>query len=236
MNVIVEFTWTTKTPLRVHTGLARSGGVDRAVRERNDSPVLPGEAVKAAIREAAERILRWQGKYKMKEEEARSIPMHPLLLRIFAPHSASSDGAMSSARYFFRSSIATKESIIDKMEVTSTAINEETGTSKDNMLRSIEIWRPGIQFDLEIEGVNGDWSVGRLDHKDLCLLLMAIAATDAIGGGWGIGCGELALSDLKYRVELASGGSYTSVETSDLGSLQRAIEAIESDVAPEELA
>ena len=229
MNLTIRFTWTTKTPLRIHTGMARAGGVDRMVRMTGNKPVLPGEAVKATIREAAERILRWQKMNTLKESDKSSIPEHPALRRIFAPHAGSS----SPARYFFRGSVASNGSgdpPIRKMEVTSTAIEKNTGVADDSMLRSIELWRPEIKFDIVVEGINGDWEAGKPDYADLNLLLMSITAADAIGGGWGVGCGELSISDLKYQV---SSKAWAKVEFSDVVAFQASMEAIGKNPAPE---
>jgi CRISPR/Cas system CSM-associated protein Csm3 (group 7 of RAMP superfamily) len=232
MNLTIKFTWTTKTPLRIHTGMARAGSVDRTVRERDGKPVLPGEAVKASIREAAERILRWQKNSLSAEKNDASIPTHPVLQRLFAPNSVSSCAKASSARYYFRSSVAASDvQQNDRMEITSTAINDETGTSAHNMLRSVELWRPGIKFDIEIEGTSGDWSDGSPDRIDLSLLFMAIAAVDSIGGGWGIGCGELSLSDLKYRFDGSAEVPITKDCFFELKYLEKLIAAIETESA-----
>lgn len=229
MNLTVSFTWTTKTPLRIHTGMARAGGVDRMVRTRDGKPVLPGEAVKAAIREAAERILRWQKKNTAEESDKSSLPEHPALKRLFAPHA----GGSPQARYFFRGSEAITgagDHPVGKMEVTSTAIEDKTGVADDSKLRSIELWRPGIKFKIEVEGINGDWVDGKPDFADLKLLLMSVAAVDAIGGGWGVGCGELIISDLKYEVSVEPD---VRVEFSDSEAFQSILDAIEQNPAPE---
>jgi len=236
MNVTISFTWTTKTPLRIHTGLARAGSVDRAVRARDGRPVLPGEAVKASIREAAERILRWQGKNTVLEKKDSSIPTHPALFRLFAPHSAGANSPSSSARYFYRSALASKvpdDLQNGRMEITSTAIDDERGTSEDNMLRSFELWRPGIQFGVTIKGTGGDWSESKPDRNDLSLLLMSIAAVDVIGGGWGIGCGELSISNLKYQIHGPVTESEVNAVFPDSPYVKAVIDAIESDVAAE---
>ena len=233
MILTIKFTWTTRTPLRIHTGMARAGSVDRTVRARDRKPVLPGEAVKASIREAAERILRWQSKSTLAEKRDTSIPTHPALQRLFAPESVKGNYSAhaSPARYYFRSCVASYVPSNDRMEITSTAINDETGTAQDNMLRTIELWRPGIVFDNVIETTGGDWRDGKPDRLDLSLLLMAITAVDAIGGGWGVGCGELGLSGLNYQVSWLPGQAIYA-GFSKLAEVQSVFDAIQADTVP----
>jgi CRISPR/Cas system CSM-associated protein Csm3 (group 7 of RAMP superfamily) len=163
-------------------------------------PELPGEAVKAVIREAAERILRW-GKKNTKpghQEPGRSTPTHSALARLFAPQWTEQDADRSPARYFFRGATgkpATRPgtaNCMELMEITSTRIDLASGTAAHNSLRTIEVWKPDIDFDLVVTGESGDWTAGR-DRTDLHLLLMAILCADSIGGGWGSGRGGLAL-------------------------------------------
>jgi hypothetical protein len=73
--------------------------------------------------------------------------------------------------------------------------------ARESTLRSFELWRKGIEFEVEITATGGDWAVGTRDREDLWLLLMAIMAVDSIGGAWGIGRGELELADLKVSDE-----------------------------------
>lgn len=232
MILTINFKWTTKTSLRIHTGLARAGSVDRMVRERGGKPVLPGEAVKGSIREAAERILRWHNNPVLPERtENTSIPTHPVLRRLFAPQAVNRSAEASAARYYFRSCIASVVPTSARMEITSTAINDESGTAEDNMLRSIELWRRGIEFDLVIEGMGGDWGDGKPDRKDLSFLLMAVATVDAIGGGWGIGCGELSLSELTYRLAPPPADQYLNESSLDLASVPSMIGSLDVDTA-----
>jgi hypothetical protein len=87
------------------------------------------------------------------------------------------------------------------MEVASTSIVLESGTAKTNSLRSVEVWKPGIIFELDIEGAGGDWRSGTEDWKDLGLLLLAITSADSIGGEWRIGRGEIGVGNLQYQVD-----------------------------------
>jgi CRISPR/Cas system CSM-associated protein Csm3 (group 7 of RAMP superfamily) len=202
----ITFTWQTTSPLSIHTGAARAGGVDRAVRMRraiNESigvnqgrPELPGEAIKAAIREAAERILRWrQVPFASEETDARSIPRHPALARLFAPQWTAT---RSTARYWFHSSLATEHT---PFETTSTSIDPQTGIALESTLRSVELWNFPIDFKVEIDALGGDWSPRNPDREDLFLLLMAITAVDSIGGAWGTGRGEVKLTSLTVSGE-----------------------------------
>ena len=203
MKCTITFSWETTSPLSVHTGLAQAGGVDRTVRKRKGLPELPGEAVKAAIREAAERILRWRSKNKELEQPGRSIPTHQALMRLFAPQWAQAGGNGPMALYLFRGSIGNAvvpQNSMEPMEITSTSINLNTGTAASSSLRTVEVWRRGIRFDSQIDGVNGDWSVGKRDRIDLHLLLMAILCADSIGGGWGVGRGELAVRSIACKI------------------------------------
>jgi hypothetical protein len=158
---------------------------------RDGKPELRGEAIKAALREASERILRWRNFRFAEEKSDRSVPDHPAVARLFAPQWASTP---SPARYWFHSSLAETGT---RFETTSTSIDYKTGVAQESTLRSFEFWREGIEFKVEITAAGGDWTVGTRDREDLWLLLMAIMAVDCIGGAWGTGRGELKLADLK---------------------------------------
>jgi CRISPR/Cas system CSM-associated protein Csm3 (group 7 of RAMP superfamily) len=162
---------------------------------RDGKPELRGEAIKAAIREAAERILRWRKFEFAKEESARSVPDHPAVARLFAPQWARTP---SPARYWFHSSVAESGT---PFETTSTSIDSQSGVAQEATLRSFELWREGIEFKVEITATGSDWTVGTKDREDLWLLLMAVMAVDSIGGAWGTGRGELELVDLKVSDE-----------------------------------
>ncbi len=207
MTLLVRFTWITTTPLAIHSGLARAGGTDRAVRASGNAgalcPELPGEAVKGAIREAAERILRWRGKNSESEKPDRSVPTHPALNRLFAPDWT----AGSSARYFF-SGVETSQG--STVSLSATKIDQDTGTAAHNTLRMIEVWNGEIRFEVTVRAEHGDWKPGGSDHRDLCLLLMAIASVETIGSGWGVGWGGLKIHDLKYTS--GSGGETQTME------------------------
>lgn len=206
MTLTISFTWETTTPMGIHTGLARAGGVDQVVRARKTVdgillPEIPGEAVKAVIREAAERILRWQGINKEADDPDRSIPKLPVLARLFARQWVPKEKDRSDALYFFRGTRGDLATEHEKMEQAGTKIDPLTGTAAHNTLRTVEAWKPKTEFQVQIRGENGNWSSGTQDHKDLCLLLMAIVCVDSVGGGWGIGRGGVKIKDLRCIIK-----------------------------------
>ena len=208
MSVSIEFTWKTTTSLGIHTGLARAGSVDRAVRTRKNGagrelPEIPGEAVKAVIREAAERMLRWQKENQDKEEPDRSVPTHPTLARLFAPQWVLPPANETNTSYLYRGATVDVSTGPEptRMEQSATSINPATGAAANNTLRTIEVWKKGIRFKVNIRAEGGDWSDGSTDRKDLFFLLKAIACADTIGGGWGIGRGGIQLEDLTCKID-----------------------------------
>ncbi len=179
-EVTIEFNWKIRGPLHVGTGLSRIGDADRLIRlSADDSPYIPGEAVKGAVRGAAERLARWLGAdVKAGESDADSTPKHPMLRRLFSPH----------AEALYRFSPAVLRSPSTKpVALPSTAIDHETGTALDHTLRLVESLRGGAVFRARVmyRGVTPP------ERQDCIFLMAAITATDAIGGKKGIGWGQV---------------------------------------------
>jgi len=196
-QIRITFSWKTTTALALRTGHA-SGGLDAMVRVRNGKPEIPGEAVKGAIREAAERLLRWQGKLSGREKDSSPWPPpSEQLRRIFASDLAQHEGR---PRVFYKFNAATG-STVRRLSVSSTAIETSTGVARDETLRLLEYWSLGIDFNLSVDGRNGEWETGTRDYNDLLLLLAAIVSVTAVGGDQGTGNGQVSIPELAVAVD-----------------------------------
>ena len=192
-SICIQFDWMTTTKLAVRAGFAGSE-VDGFVRQRGGNPELPGEAVKGSIREAAERLMRWQGLAQDNEGDEPWIPhVGTRMQRIFACEHTSNTLAPK-AFYKFNGATGTAAR---KLRFSSTAIETSTGVAKDNTLRTLEYWAPGILFPMTIMGQGGNWRPGEADYGDLLFLLSAILSVEGIGGDQGTGNGCVSVGALK---------------------------------------
>jgi CRISPR/Cas system CSM-associated protein Csm3 (group 7 of RAMP superfamily) len=190
MNRIdLKFSWTFSGPLHVGTGMSRIGGADRLIRLSGDTPYIPGEAVKGAVRGAAERLAHWLTPPDAPAEAPRrdtdSTPRHPVLRRIFAPASAWSGAA------YYRFNPAKLSLETETIELASTAINHDTGAALRHTLRLVQAVSAGACFKGAITAYAEDWSTPEC-QADLMFLCAALAATDAVGGKKGAGYGQVA--------------------------------------------
>lgn len=197
----ITFSWKTTTSLAIRTGHA-GWAVDAVVRGRNGAPEIPGEAVKGAIREAAERLLRWSGRLTVREEGSPWFPPTPQLRRIFACDLAHSPGKPHPL-YKFNSAVGKprEAQLTDKMNVSSTAIRTGIGVAQDETLRSFEYWKEGIHFTVSVAGWNGEWSQGKQDFDDLLFLLAAITSVTSVGGNQGTGSGQVSIDEFAVDVD-----------------------------------
>lgn len=198
----ITFSWMTTTSLAIRTGHA-AWAVDAVVRARDGNPEIPGEAVKGAIREAAERLLRWYGKLTVREEGSPWFPPTPQLRRIFACDLAGPPGTPH-ALYKFNNAVwqpGEDRQTVHKMNVSSTAIRIGAEIAEDETLRSLEYWKKGIHFALSVEGWNGEWSEGTRDFDDLLFLLAAIVSVTAVGGNQGTGSGQVSIDEFAVDVD-----------------------------------
>jgi len=188
-SLSINCTWALRAPLHVGTGLSRGGYIDRLIRvDSNKAPFLPGDAIKGAIRMSAERLLRWLVPDAPMEDDDKSLPTNPVLRRIFQ----SSDNGVY---YRFPPARRVGEHADESVSTySSTAIEKESRTARNDTLRTTEISSRLDKFQLEFYAEGGDWSVpGSRDWNDALFLCAAIAATEAIGGKRGIGLGALIL-------------------------------------------
>src|SRR5208283_2033725 len=77
--------WRVPGSLHIGTGLSRNGVADRIIRidPSTRRPMVPGDAVKGAVRGLAERTVRWLAPATKPEGNDDSIPKHPALRRLF---------------------------------------------------------------------------------------------------------------------------------------------------------
>lgn len=206
MNIELKVAWSFNGPLHVGTGLSRPGVADRTFRvDAEGRPYIPGDAVKGAIRGAAERITRWLIEGVEDEAEDHSTPKHPALRRLFLPPRQGSG--------FYRFFPAIYRDGGSPASISTTAINRETGIAKDETLRTIENWSGGSRFEVTIRGLGGDWeSVGSEDYKDLPLLTAAIVSADFVGGGKATGHGACQVQPLPGGVAIAELCSEAAME------------------------
>ena len=181
--------WTVPTPLHLGTGLSHAGVADRTIRrDAAGLPIIPGDAVKGAIRSLAERAVRWLGPDTRPESEDDSRPTHPALRRIFSP-------AHYAPQYRFPAAVHQHGGQL--CSLASTAIDLGSGVAKNETLRVTESWSAGATFAVRIAGRGGAWHrPDSPDYLDLVLLLTALVSLDAIGGRKGTGQGSLQISAL----------------------------------------
>jgi len=183
--------WRVSGSLHIGTGLSRNGVADRIIRigPSTGRPMVPGDAVKGAIRGLAERTVRWLAPTTEPEGRDDSVPKHPALRRLFRVQSGE-------ALYRFFPAIHIKGG--KPVSVAGTSINPETGVARDETLRVLQSWSGGSTFRLRIEGRGGEWlDSNSRDYLDLILLLAALVSTDGIGGHKGTGQGAVTIEDLQ---------------------------------------
>ena len=77
-EIRVAWTWNSTSPLHVGSGLSRPGVADNLVqRDHEGNPIIPGEAVKGALRMAAEQVAAWLGEpqdYSPRRNTKRTSP------------------------------------------------------------------------------------------------------------------------------------------------------------------
>lgn len=197
MDIEMKAVWAFDGPLHMGTGLSQAGVADRIVRfDTNGKAHIPGDAVKGAIRGAAERIVRWLVPVAKDEVDAHSIPRHPVLRRLFLEPQP--------GRAFYRFYPATYWNGGARRTVSSTAIDRATGVAKDETLRTIQSWGPGARFEVTIRGFGGQWDdAGAVEARDLPLLAAALISADLIGGRKGTGHGACRLEAIASSIPVA---------------------------------
>jgi CRISPR/Cas system CSM-associated protein Csm3 (group 7 of RAMP superfamily) len=187
MDLIIKWTWEVTAPLHVGSGLSRPGLADRLIRlTAKGEPFIPGDAVKGAIRGAAERLVRWLHPSLPPEAEDHSRPVSPVLQRIFSPEPKGPIYRFHRADYCPGSGNA--------FVIASTAVDPRSGVAKEGTLRSMQAWGRGARFRGCIEGYGGQWhKPDSEDYRDLLVLLAALLLTEDIGGRRSAGFGQLRL-------------------------------------------
>jgi CRISPR/Cas system CSM-associated protein Csm3 (group 7 of RAMP superfamily) len=185
--VTITFTWKVDAPLHVGTGISRAGGADRTIRRRGEEAILPGDAVKGALRGAAEQIESWLlGEDKI--ADTGNVPTNHVLRRIFAGrHSPGEEPILF--RFKPASSSQAKH---DVSRLSFTRI-DESGVAEDNTLRVIEAANRGVEFKIEIQCF-APGEPASIDD-DLLFLGACILATEAVAGKKALGWGHVECSE-----------------------------------------
>ena len=202
-EICVAWTWKSTSPLHVGSGLSQPGVADSLVqRDHEGNPIIPGEAVKGALRMAAEQVAAWLGEAQDYGATGNAEPTSWPLARLF--------GGTGTARCTPAILVRTSESQdngsagLDRSRphkhphvFASTAIDRTTGTAKDDTLRKTEYVPAGRQFKARYTACVADGKTKVVET----LLLAALAAVESIGGKAGIGWGRMELVDVTVAVD-----------------------------------
>lgn len=177
---VLSWSWKVEGTLHLGAGISTPGKADAMiVRDSSGRPMVHGEAIKGAVRMAAERIACWLGAPQTRDTDATTEPCHPLFQVLF--------GGDGEHHYGGR-----LEPIDDRGTLlSSTAIDACSGTADDKTLRTIEVLGAGAI----IHGTCTLWlpADDRFASAALTLLAAAIAAVEGIGANVGVGRGRLTL-------------------------------------------
>lgn len=189
----INWLWTFTTPSSIGTGIAATWLTDHLIAMRDGKPWLGGDAVKGAIRMSGERLVRWLCPETPAEEEDRSVSQHPALQRLFTWNPGTTGGA----DYRYLPAIPQSPAAVTPLIRFSTAVEPGRSTAKDKTLRSRQLAPRQYSFSMRIVGLGGDWTASDSpDSLDLRLLVAALLACDAVGGGRSGGLGEVTVSNL----------------------------------------
>jgi len=185
-NLTIEFTWIVSSRLHVGSGLSRLGYADRCLQVDDKGIVrYTGDAVKGAIRQSAEAVLRWLIPGVPEEDNEDSAPPPGVLRRIFQSRESGKYWRFEMPEIERLSGMATTYS--------STAINSQSGVAMTDTLRTKETWDRGARVHGRITGFNIN---PHTNWADAMLLIAAIASTEQIGGSRGTGLGEVLLESI----------------------------------------
>jgi CRISPR/Cas system CSM-associated protein Csm3 (group 7 of RAMP superfamily) len=189
----IEWQWTLKGQFHIGAGIGRVGYADSILRKDGQGKFfIPGDAVKGAVREGAERFLHWLWPARCTVSPSTSFPDHPLIEALFAP---------PPDKPFYRF-LSGKQNGDQSMRMSSTAIRNATGVADDTTLRIIETLPPKTAFTVSITGEGGEWlTEGGADRMALIFLLAALYTVEAVGGKRGVGHGEVAVEGLTCAVD-----------------------------------
>ena len=188
----LSWTWVTESPLHCGSGLSRPGRADRLVaRDGQGRPVIPGDAVKGALRMSANQVMSWLDCGEHYEDGETAEPKNRLLSALFGgKHRGKDDAAGGCFVHFGPGVLEDKPPDDDKLlRLPSTAIDEQ-GVARDDTLRVIEALPPGLCFRCTISA----WLEDALVEPACTLLVAALAATEAVGAKAGIGWGRVRIN------------------------------------------
>lgn len=191
----IKWVWKLKGQFHIGTGIGRVGYADSILRKDGEGNFfIPGDAVKGAVRESAERLMHWLLPDREKNEPSTSFPDLPLLKSVFAPQPEKTFYRFYPGRPF--------GAIPSIMCPASTAIKNANGVADDATLRITETLAPDVTFHVSLTGENGTWNTENISDKMTVLFLLAsILVTESIGGKKGVGHGEVTVGSLSCEVD-----------------------------------
>ena len=201
-EICVAWTWESTSPLHVGSGLSQPGVADSLVqRDRAGNPIIPGEAVKGALRMAAEQVAAWLGEEQDYGTAGNAEPTVWPLVRLFGGEGAGRCTAatlVKPSKSHGNGSPSSPPPASDERPhvFTSTAIDRRTGTARNDTLRKTEFVPRGLRFEARYTAGVTD---GETDVVET-LLLAALAAVESVGGKAGIGWGRMKLVELTAAV------------------------------------
>lgn len=208
-ELVIDWEWALESALHCGSGVSQAGFADRLIqRDEHGRPIVPGDAVKGALRLSAEQIFAWLG--NPQEEQAYgeiSEPQHALLDALF--------GGAASAR--FEAARLQQDVAGQTMCLPGTRINRTTGRADDDTLRTVEVLAPGAVF----RGRCRLWASEDEERSLLrSLLLASLLATESIGGRVGTGWGRIKVQSIS-----TDGSEPTSLTEESVEALEKAMRA-----------
>ena len=201
-EIRVAWRWNSTSPLHVGSGLSQPGVADNLVhRDHRGNPIIPGEAVKGALRMAAEQVAAWLGAPQDYSATGNAEPTSRPLARLFGGKGAARCTAatlVGESESTGNGSGADRRSPPDERPhvFTSTAIDRATGTARDDTLRKTEFVPRGRQFEARYTASVADDEI----EEVVTLLLAALASVESLGGRAGIGWGRVELVSVSSAV------------------------------------
>lgn len=200
--------WKLESPLHCGSGISRPGFADRLVyRDQDNRIVIPGEAVKGALRMSAEQLVAWMLGVPQRTGPPRPGP----LAHIF--------GGSSGAHFTLAKPGAEEPDEPEKSMVrASTSINRATGTAEQQTLRAVEVLAPnGSILEASFWADIPDQDYDAVET----LFVAALCATEAIGARVGVGWGRVSLASLRVNHEAANGEAV--INSARLESLKKSL-------------
>ncbi len=209
----VRWTWRLTSPLHCGSGISRPGVADRLIyRDHERKAVIPGEAVKGALRMSAEVIATWLVREAEIYEQRQ--PLEPRRVPVARIFGGDAHAHFTAARPMPDDARSAKHPV-----VASTSIDPGTGTAKDETLRKSEVLSPGPRFE------SSYWADVPSEDVDAVatLFLAALAATESIGGKAGIGWGRVSLDQVQASIDGHNIDRKAVLSVERLEDLQRAL-------------